>query len=179
MTRLIFTALFSSIILAIGLNAAAYEKPKIRKPAQSTLKLKHCESEIDCTFSGKQVVTGTFEVFIHSYSNEDSTCTVFSEDCFDISFYPSTFKEIPYFNEYMPDRIDILNKMTALKLLTNNKIMKDIQEKKISGLRGNATVVITQYATGIACDHGYSIAHISEVKSKDRLIMKNAGEQGC
>ena len=163
----------------MSLSSGAEDKLKIQYLSSSKLQLKHCESKIDCNFSGRQTVTGKYEVIIYAASEDYPTCDQFNETCFELNFYPSNKNKLPHFAGYKPDYINIANKVEALRQLTNPQILEQISHDKIIGLSGTATVILGNYAMGIACDHGYAFADIVKVKTKSAAKIKDGDLGGC
>jgi hypothetical protein len=150
---------------------------------QGTLQLKTCATEIDCTFSGTQTLSGRYE-----FGFSEICDTGEENGCVTMDFYPDDVTILPHIQGYDLKFINIVNfkegaeslmgKALSRKVISEARaaIVSHMPEQEIGevvSVKGTATLQMGEYNMGICCDSAYANAKILLVKKKSKPKMVN------
>lgn len=174
--------MFSILLAFSGILFAEEPQYRILFSKKGTLHLKACEDRLTCSFSGTQILSGTYEL------GADEICDTGEENgCVGMLFYPDDPSILPHFEGTTLERIgiwpyrkaaqDLMGKALSRKVVTQAK--RAIREQppqsdfpKTLIVRGRATVVIGEYNMQIACDSLHALAKIVSVVRREEPILK-------
>lgn len=172
-----------SILLLFTANLCAQEPGHpILFSKQGTLRLKTCDDNLTCSFSGTQTLTGTYRFgFSENCENDEK------DGCVTLDFYPDNVSDFPHFEGSNIKSIDISNYKEGSQRLMgqtlSQKVIKSCKEAikshepnhdfdETMAVKGSATVVVEAYNMGICCNSLWARARLVKVikKSKPRIV---------